>query len=135
MARHGVSLLRISVGIVFVWFGALKLVPGVSPAAELIATTFPFMPARLFIPFVGVWEVAIGLGYLSGRFVRITVALMFLQMLGAMSPLLLNPAAVFSAAPPGLTLEGQYIVKNIVLMAAALVIGATVRRRDQSSVG
>ena len=133
MARHGVTALRLAVGVVFVWFGALKLFPGTSPAVALITDTFPFLPERWFIPLLGAWEIAIGLGYLSGRFIRVTVALMFAQMAGAMSPLVLNPDAVYRAVPYALTLEGQYVVKNVVLMGAALVVGATVRRRGQAT--
>lgn len=128
MDRRGVLLLRVAVGVVFVWFGALKLVPETSPAAGLIVSTYPFLPATLFVPFVGCWEIVIGLGFVTGRFVRVTVALMYLQMLGAMSPIVLNPAAVFARPPFVLTLEGQYIIKNLVLLAAAIVIGARARR-------
>lgn len=128
MDRHGVPLLRVAVGVVFVWFGALKLFPGASPAAGLIVSTYPFLPERLFLSFLGGWEVAIGLGFVTGRFLRITVALMYVQMLGAMSPIVLNPAAVFVTPPFVLTLEGQYIVKNVVLLAAAIVVGARARR-------
>jgi uncharacterized membrane protein YkgB len=127
MARHGVTFLRISVGVVFFWFGALKLIPGVSPAEILIRDSLPFLPMNLFIPFLAIWEMVIGLGFMSGKFMRLTILLMFLQMGGAISPILLNPAAVFKSFPFILTLEGQYIIKNIVLMSAAIVIGATVR--------
>ena len=128
MDRYGVLSLRVAVGVVFVWFGALKLFPGASPATGLIVSTYPFLPERLFVSFVGCWELVIGLGFMTGRFLRITVALMYLQMVGAMSPIVLNPAAVFVRPPFLLTLEGQYIVKNVVLLAAAIVVGARVRR-------
>ncbi len=127
MDRHGVLLLRVAVGVVFIWFGALKLLPGASPATGLIVSTYPFLPERLFVSFVGCWEVVIALGFLTGRFLRVTVALMYLQMLGAMSPIALNPAVVFAQPPFVLTLEGQYIFKNLVLLAAAIVVGARVR--------
>ena len=127
MDRHGVPLLRVAVGVVFVWFGALKLFPGASPATGLIVATYPFLPERLFLSFLGCWEVVIGLGFVTGRFLRVTVALMYVQMLGAMSPIVLNPAAVFVEPPFILTLEGQYIVKNLVLLAAAIVVGARAR--------
>lgn len=127
MGRHGVPLLRVTIGVVFIWFGALKLFPGVSPAEGLIVSTYPFLPPPLFLPFLGCWEIAIGLGYLSGRLLRVTVALMYLQMLGATSPVVLNPDAIFAAPPLVLTLEGQYVVKNLVLLAAAVVIGAKAR--------
>lgn len=128
MDRYGVLLLRVAVGVVFVWFGALKLFPGASPATGLIVSTYPFLPERLFVTLVGCWEVVIGAGFMTGRLLRVTVALMYLQMVGAMSPIVLNPAAVFVRPPFLLTLEGQYIVKNLVLLAAAIVVGGRVRR-------
>lgn len=127
MARTGIVLLRISVGVVFLWFGALKLFPDASPANDLIRNSITFLPSDLFIPFLGIWEMIIGLGFLTGRFLRLTILLMILQMGGAVSPLVLNPDTVWQSFPFKLTLEGQYIIKNIVLISAALVIGATVR--------
>ncbi|MEP7291568.1 MAG: DoxX family membrane protein [Chloroflexota bacterium] len=127
MARHGVTLLRISIGIVFFWFGALKLVPELSPAENLIRQSITFLPMNLFLPFLAVWEMAIGLGFITGRFMRLTILLLFLQMPGTISPVFLRPDLVFTQFPFGLTLEGQYIVKNLVLISAALVVGATVR--------
>jgi hypothetical protein len=87
----------------------------------------PFLPGSFFLPFLGLWEVAIGLGFLTGRALRLTILLLFLQMPGTLAPVALLPERVFTQFPFGLTLEGQYIVKNLVLIAAALVIGATVR--------
>lgn len=127
MAHKGVILLRISVGIVFFWFGALKLFPGASPATSLIRESITFLPSDIFIPFLGAWEMAIGLGFITGWFLRVAILLMILQMAGAISPLVLEPGAVWQSFPFVLTLEGQYIIKNAVLISAAFVIGATVR--------
>jgi uncharacterized membrane protein YphA (DoxX/SURF4 family) len=127
MAHHGITILRIALGVVFIWFGALKLFPGMSPAEDLVRATVPFLPARLFLPFLAVWEIIIGLGFLSGFALRLTILLLFLQMPGTLAPVVLLPDRVFESFPFVLTLEGQYIVKNMVLIAAALVIGATVR--------
>ncbi len=127
MAKNGINLLRISIGIVYIWFGALKLIPGASPAEPLIRETLYFLPLSFFIPFLAVWEIVIGLGFISGKFMRLVIFLMFLQMIGAVSPIILNPEAVFVRFPFILTLEGQYIIKNVVLIAAAIVVGATVR--------
>ena len=127
MAKNGLTLLRISVGIVFLWFGALKLIPGASPAEILVRETLPFLPMELFLPVLAIWEMAIGLGFITGKFMRLTILLMFFQMIGAAAPIVLNPTAVFVKFPFVLTLEGQYIVKNAVLVSAAFVIGATVR--------
>lgn len=127
MARNGINILRISIGIIYVWFGALKLIPGASPAEPLIRETLYFLPLNYFIPFLALWEIVIGLGFLSGKFMRLTILLMMLQMIGAVSPIVLNPGAVFVRFPFILTLEGQYIIKNLILIAAAIVVGATVR--------
>jgi uncharacterized membrane protein YkgB len=127
MARAGIPILRIALGIIFIWFGALKLVPGLSPAEDLVMATVPFIPGSVFMPFLAIWEIVIGLGFVTGRALRLTILLLFLQMPGTMSPIFLLPERVFTAFPYGLTLEGQYIVKNLVLISAALVIGATVR--------
>ena len=127
MAANGIPLLRWSVGLVFFWFGALKLFPGASPAEGLIRESLPFLPMSFFIPVLALWEMVIGVGFMSGRYMRLTILLMFMQMVGAASPLLINPEAAFVSFPFVLTLEGQYIIKNVVLIAAAIVVGATVR--------
>jgi len=132
MARHGVSLCRIALGIVFLWFGALKFVPNWSPAADLATRTIARltagrMPMGLELPILATWEVLIGLGLLSGRYLRATLLLLFLQMPGTMLPLVFFPSETFVKFPYVPTLEGQYIIKNLVLIGAALVIGATVR--------
>lgn len=127
MARIGVPFSRIAIGIVFVWFGALKFFPGLSPAEELVRNTITFIDPDIFLPLLAAWEVLIGLGMISGRFTRLTIILLFLQMPGTFSPLVLLPSAVWTQFPFGLTLEGQYIIKNLVIIGSALVIGSTVR--------
>jgi uncharacterized membrane protein YkgB len=127
MARHGLTLLRIGLGITFLWFGALKLFPNLSPAEQLVRQTIFFIDPDLFIPVLAIWEVVIGLGLLIGRYMRLTLLLLFLQMPGTMLPLLVLPEAVWTSFPFGLTLEGQYIIKNLVLVTAGIVLGGTVR--------
>ncbi len=127
MARYGITLLRISMGVVFFWFGTVKLIPGLSPAESLVRATITFFPMDIFLPVLAIWEMLIGLGFMTGKFMRLTILLLFLQMPGTLSPIILRPDLVWAHFPYGLTLEGQYIVKNLVLISAALVIGATVR--------
>jgi uncharacterized membrane protein YphA (DoxX/SURF4 family) len=132
MARHGIRLLRLSLGGVFAWFGALKFFPGLSPAQDLAGSTIELLslglvPAAVAVPVLAAWEVAIGIGLLSGRWLRLTLALLWLQMLGTVTPLALFPEQCFTWFPVAPTLEGQYILKNVVLVAAGLVLGATVR--------
>lgn len=128
LAKHSLTLLRISVGIVFVWFGALKFFPGMSPAEPLIRQSITFLPMDLFLPFLAGLEVFIGICYIvGGRMQRLGVILMLGQMAGAMSPLVLRPDLIWSQFPFVWTLEGQYVFKDIVLISVALVLGATVR--------
>ena len=132
MARHGVTLARVSLGIVFLWFGVLKFFPGLSPAEGLAARTIEQMSGGRIGPstalvMLATWEVLIGLGLLTGRFLRITLLLLFLQMPGTLVPLFLFPEDTFTRFPYAPTLEGQYIIKNLVLVSAAIVVGATVR--------
>jgi uncharacterized membrane protein YkgB len=132
MARHGVTLLRISLGVVFLWFGGLKFFPGLSPAQDLASRTiellsFGIVKPALSIPVLAAWECLIGVGLLTGQFLRATLLLLAVQMLGTLTPLVLFPSEVFTRIPYAPTLEGQYIIKNAVLISAAIVLGATVR--------
>jgi uncharacterized membrane protein YkgB len=134
MNRHGATLLRYALGVVFVWFGALKVV-GISPAADLVAATVYVVPPSVFVPILGVWEVLIGCCLLVRRFVRVGIALLALQMPGTFLPMVLLPGVVFTEIPYGLTTEGQYIVKNLVIIGAALVIGGRVRADQRVAAG
>lgn len=137
MAAHGLTALRIALGIVFLWFGALKLVPGLSPAEDLAgrtieALTSGLVPRAIALPVLALWEVAIGVGLLIGRWMRVTLLLLFAQMLGTVTPLILFPGETWIQFPIAPTLEGQYIIKNVVLVTAAIVLGATVRGGELS---
>lgn len=127
MDRWGMPVLRVAVAVVFIWFGALKVF-GVSPAAELVAATIYVVPPELFVPVLGVWEVLIGLCLLYRPLIRLGIFLLFLQLPGTFLPLVLLPGVVYVGFPYALTVEGQYIVKNLVIIGAALVIGGTVRK-------
>ena len=126
MDRIGVPALRIALGVVFIWFGGLKVVGG-SPAADLVASTVYLVPPEIFVPILGVWEVLIGLCLLYRPLIRVGILLLFLQMPGTFLPIVLLPEVVFATFPFGLTVEGQYIIKNLVIIGAALVVGGTVR--------
>jgi len=127
MARYGLTMMRIALGIIFFWFGALKLVPGLSPAEDLVRNTIFFIDPDFFQPLLALWEMAIGIGLITGQFMRLTLLLLFLQMPGTALPIIVTPEAVFTYFPFGLTIEGQYIVKNLALITAAIVLGSTVR--------
>ena len=132
MRRTGVPALRISLAIIFVWFGILKPL-GVSPAADLVKATVGWMP--LFSPdqwlgIIGWWEVLIGVSFLFRKTVRLAIALLAMQMVGTLLPLFLLPGVTFQPGhlPYAPTMEGQYIIKNLLIISAALVIGGTVNR-------
>ena len=132
MARYGIVFLRVSLGIVFFWFGVLKFFPGLSPAQDLATRTidlltFGLIPPNVSVLLLATWECLIGAGLILGIFMRATLLLLFVQMLGAITPIFFFPHEVFTHIPYAPTLEGQYIIKNLVLISAGLVIGATVR--------
>lgn len=131
LAEHGLAVLRISIGVIFLWFGVLKFWPGLSPADQLATETidrlsFGLITEGLARVLLAILETVIGIGLVAGKFMRFTLLLLVGQMLGAATPLFLFPEVTWShlLVP---TLEGQYILKNIVLVSAGLTIGATVR--------
>jgi uncharacterized membrane protein YphA (DoxX/SURF4 family) len=132
MARNSVLLTRVALGVVFFWFGILKFFPGQSDAEGLAAQTIFKLTAghitsSVSLPVLAIWECLIGLGLLSGKFLRGTLLLLFLQLPGTFLPLLFFPAETWKHAPYAPTLLGQYIIKNLVLVCAGLLVGATMR--------
>lgn len=139
MKKNGYFLLRVSLGIVFFWFGILKFFPGISPAQELAIDTirimtFGFVPDGFIINGLALWEVLIGLGLITGKFMRETLILLFLQMAGTFMPVFLFPAEVFTRFPYAPTLEGQYIIKNIVIISAAIVLGGRLAKKRPEEI-
>jgi putative oxidoreductase len=131
LALHSVTLLRLSLGVVFLGFGVLKFFPGLSPAAELAGATFSeltfgLVPESLGLLFVAVLETAIGLSLLTGRLLRVGLALLGVAMVGILSPLVVLPEELFHGALWAPTLEGQYVLKDVVLLAAAVAVAASV---------
>jgi len=130
MRAHGARLLRLALGAVFVWFGALKII-GRSPVADLVAETIYWVSPDWFVPLLGWWELAVGLGLLAGVALRLTLLLFWLQLAGTFLVLVLRPDLAFQAGNPLLlTVPGEFVVKNIVLITAGLVVGSTVPRRS-----
>ncbi len=129
LKHHGVNYLRYSLAVIFIWLGILKPL-NLSPASELVAHTVYWFSPTWFVAFLGWWEVLIGVCFLFKPLLRVAIGLMALQMAGTFLPLILLPEVVYGPIPFfTLTLEGQYIIKNLVLIAAAMVIGSTVRDR------
>lgn len=132
MAHNGLLVTRIALGIVFLWFGVLKLLPVVLPIDLLAERTLTLITFHLFRPetclhVLAVFEMIIGLGMLTKRLLRLTVSLLFLQMPGTFLPLVLLRHETWITFPYLPTFEGQYIIKNLVLISAGIIVGATVR--------
>ncbi len=132
MAKVGLKFLRISIGIIFTWFGMLKFFEGLSPAEGIAVRTIDTMTFGIFdqqfiLIGLAVWETLIGIGLLFNIFLRETLLLLYLQMIGTFMPVFLFPSEVFFRIPYAPTLEGQYIIKNVVIISAGIILGATVR--------
>jgi uncharacterized membrane protein YkgB len=128
--------IHVALGINFVWFGALKFLPGLSPAETLATTTiealtFGLIAAPLSIKLLAIWEVTVGIGFLSGRLVPLFLRLFMVHMVLTFSPLFLFPEMCFSHVPYGLTLVGQYIVKNLVFISAGALVCVIHRERER----
>lgn len=120
-------LLRISIGVIYSWFGILKFFPGVSPAEELAKETihlltFGYINSDLSLLLLAIWETIIGILMVSGLYSKLVIRMILLHMIFTFTPLFLLPGISFTSAPPALTLIGQYIIKNIVIICALFVI-------------
>lgn len=132
LVRHSIPALRISLGLVFLGFGILKYIPGVSPAQDLAVTTtamltFGLIPDGVALVLIATMECSIGLLLITRKALRSALYLLVVQLLGILSPLVLLPERLFSGPFHAPTLEGQYVLKDIVLVAAAMVIATSFR--------
>ncbi|MGB0403477.1 MAG: doxx family protein [Salibacteraceae bacterium] len=121
------NFLRISIGVIYVWFGALKFFPSLSPAELLAEETielllFNQVEGHILILGLAGWEVLLGIGLLINYKLRLLIPIMFVHMLCTVVPAIVAPDYVFTLFPFGLTLVGQYIVKNFVFVTSALLL-------------
>jgi len=128
----GIPLLRIGLGVVYLWFGVLKLFPGGSPAQDLVertvsALTFGIIHGEFARVVAAISEIAIALVLLSFRVPLVSAALLVGHVVVVSTPLVLFPAEMW-AGPLRASFEGQYILKNLVTVAAAVVIASSHRR-------
>jgi len=128
MNKSSIAAIRISFAVIFIWFGILKPL-GLSAAIPLVEATvswMPFLNPPEWVAVIGWWEVVIGLTFLFKSTSRIAIGLLFLQMGGTFLPLFILPEITFQngqfLAP---TMEGQYIIKNLMILSAALVVGGS----------
>ena len=132
MSKFGISAIRLSFAIIFIWFGILKPF-GLSAAEGLVIATVDWMPffnPQQWLAIIGWWEVLIGITFLFKKTTRVAIGLLYLQMLGTFLPLVILSEVTFqnggSIYLP--TMEGQYIIKNIMIMSAALIVGASTNK-------
>lgn len=125
---RGMALLRISVGTVFLWFGFLKFFGNTSAAASIATKTISWLtldaiPPETAMPILATLECIIGLGILTKKYMRFVIPLLYFQMAGTLLPLFIFPEATWEIIPFVPTLEGQYIIKNAILLSAGIVLG------------
>jgi len=132
LVAHSITFLRVSLGLVFLSFGFLKFFPMVSPAEQLVMDTTSMLtlhlvPGSVAIIAIAVLECVIGLWLLSGRALRGAIYLLAIELVGILAPVVLLGGELFSGPHHAPTLQGQYVLKDIILVAAVLVLAATVR--------
>lgn len=128
LRRVGLPLLRISLGMVFLWFGALKIA-GATPVADLVAGTVYWFDPAWFVPLLGGFEVFVGACLILGKLMRLVLLLFALQMIGTFLVFVVQPEVAFERGNPVLlTVEGEFVVKNLVLLSAGLVVGSRLQR-------
>jgi uncharacterized membrane protein YphA (DoxX/SURF4 family) len=132
-------MLRVSVGVLYVWFGVLKFVPSLSPAQDIATQvmgviSFGLVPPGVSQPALALMEVLIGTGLITGKLLRLSLAVFFAHMAGVFATLVIVPGEVWRY-PFVPSMEGQYIIKNLVLVAACLSVAAAALRGTRSPSG
>jgi uncharacterized membrane protein YkgB len=122
--RQIIFMLRLSLAIVFVWFGALKLIDA-SPAVQLIRQSFPLFAVSPYLELLGLAEMLIGAGLIFDRLSKYAALLLVLHLIGTLCVALVSPATIFAPAFPVLTMEGEFILKNVVLIVAGLAVAGS----------
>lgn len=130
LVDHSIQLLRIVVGLLFLVFGLLKFFPDVSPVEELTikttdALSFGLVPGHIAIVLIASLECIIGLLLITGRFLRIAIYLLAAQLIGILAPLVLFSGRLFAGPHNAPTLEGQYVLKDLLLVASGFVVAST----------
>lgn len=125
--RHYLVMLRVCIGIIYVWFGALKFFHGYSPAEDLAIQTinkltFNLVATPVSIISLATWECVLGVLLVAGKWIKPALVLLLVHMACTFTPFIFFPVKSFSHSPYAFTLVGQYIMKNIVIISAALVL-------------
>ncbi|MEP2024392.1 MAG: doxx family protein [Reichenbachiella sp.] len=125
--KYGIVLLELSIGLIYMWFGILKFFPNYSPAEVLAADTLDLLTLHFFDKKILIWvlafgELLIGLALILKLKSKYVIWGLLVHMGGTFSPIFFFPEQVFTHPPFGFSMVGQYIMKNIVIISAALVI-------------
>ena len=124
--KVSMPMARFGLFVIFFWFGLLKVI-GASPASPLVEQLFEqtilWMQFSTFIVLLGLFEMLIGLLFIIRGLERVVIPLLFLHMILTFLPLFILPAVTWSGFMVP-TLEGQYIIKNLVIIATAIGIAA-----------
>lgn len=126
LRRYGPDVMRWTLGIVFIWFGALKVL-NVTPVAGLVADTLAFLPipASIVLPALGGFEIVAGGLLVAGRLLRPVLVALTGHLVGTFLVLVTQPHVAFQDGNPFLlTTEGEFVVKNLVLIAGTLLVAA-----------
>ena len=136
MKNASIPSIRLSFGVIFIWFGVLKPL-GLSSAEGLLKSTVIWLPLgspEMWLIIIGLWEVVIGVFFFFKKTTRIAIILLFLQMVGTFMPLVVLTEVTFQSNNFLLpTLEGQYIIKNLMIISAALVLGGEITRSNKKT--
>jgi putative oxidoreductase len=131
LRRCSLALLRLAIGTVFVWFGALK-VANVTPVSDFVANTLPWFDRQWLVPALGLAEIALGVALIAGRLLTLVCAALIAHLAGTFLSLIMQPEVTFQGGNPlMLTAEGEFVIKNLVFIAAALVIAARFQYQEQ----
>jgi uncharacterized membrane protein YphA (DoxX/SURF4 family) len=132
----------IVIGIIFFWFGLVKFFPGISPAEDLVSKTICTLTFNLTSPptcviMLAIFESLIGVLLIVGKFLRPVLVLLFLHMLGTLLTFFLFPDLMFTKFPFVLTIQGQYVMKNIIILASVPTVwlGETNSKKFNKGLG
>lgn len=129
--EYGHDLHRVSLGLIFVWFGLLKPF-GEKTTTSLLAHTIYIFPAETILPLLGWWEVAIGITLIFKPLVNYSIILQFVRIPGTILAFFMHPDVCFVHIPFVPSPEGQYLIKDIIILVAGIAIAGTVHKDKEN---
>ena len=132
--KHGLNLLRLSLATIFIWFGLLKIL-NESPVTSLATNLFPGISTETFVFVLGIVEIGIGTALVLKTLLRIVIAILVIHLASTFSLLIILQETMINDSNPFLlTLEGEFIIKNLVLIAGSLVVASTICAKKQQGI-